>query len=96
VFRKNYTVKINLPGGIVAAGELYAIIEAAERAKVVYMQLGTRQQLFCKVTDKYGSAFMMAYIAVGRRFLRGQRRQIPQYRQLLCHGRDLYHTKLGQ
>jgi len=58
VFRKNYTVKINLPGGIVAAGELYAIIEAAERAKVAYMQLGTRQQLFCKVTDKYGSAFL--------------------------------------
>ncbi|HVV06632.1 MAG TPA: hypothetical protein VHC96_20515, partial [Puia sp.] len=58
MFRKNYTVKINLPGGIVAAGELYAIVEAAERARVSDMQLGTRQQLFCKVTDKYGPAFL--------------------------------------
>jgi rubredoxin len=58
VFRKNYTVKINLSGGIVAAGELYAIVEAAERAKVAHMQLGTRQQLFCKVADKYGPDFL--------------------------------------
>src|SRR5579872_7120282 len=57
MFRKNYTVKINLPGGIVAAGDLYAIVEAAGRAKVSDMQFGTRQQLFCKVADQYGAAF---------------------------------------
>jgi len=58
MFRKNYTVKINLSGGIVAAGDLYAIVTAAERARVTHMQLGTRQQLFCKVADKYGEAFL--------------------------------------
>ena len=58
MFRKNYLVKINLPGGIVAAGDLYSIVEAAERARVGEMQLGTRQQLFCKVADKYGTAFL--------------------------------------
>src|SRR5882757_2465424 len=58
MFRKNYIVKINLPGGIVAAGDLYAIVEAAEKAKVSEVQFGTRQQLFCKVADKYGAAFL--------------------------------------
>ncbi|GGA87726.1 rubredoxin [Puia dinghuensis] len=58
MFRKNYNVKINLPGGIVAAGELYSIVEAAGRARVEEMQLGSRQQLFCKVADKYGPAFL--------------------------------------
>ncbi|HWB94722.1 MAG TPA: rubredoxin [Puia sp.] len=58
MFKKNYLVKINLPGGIVAAGDLYAIVEAAERARVEDMQFGARQQLFCKVTDRYGEAFI--------------------------------------
>ncbi|HXB06275.1 MAG TPA: rubredoxin [Puia sp.] len=58
MFRKNYIVKINLSGGIVAAGDLYSIVEAAGRARVEEMQLGTRQQLFCKVADKYGPAFL--------------------------------------
>jgi len=58
MFRKNYTVKINLPGGIVGAGDLYSIVEAAEKARVEEMQLGTRQQLFVKVADKYGPEFL--------------------------------------
>src|SRR5258708_10880708 len=58
MFRKNYIVKINLPGGIVGAGDVYSIVEAAGRARVEEMQLGVRQQLFCKVTDKYGPAFL--------------------------------------
>lgn len=58
MFRKNYTVKINLPGGIVAPGDLYSIVEAAEKARVEEMQLGTRQQLFVKVADKYGREFL--------------------------------------
>src|SRR5581483_3533222 len=58
MFKKNYLVKINLPGGIVAAGDLYAIVEAAERARVEDMQFGARQQLFCKVADRYGEAFI--------------------------------------
>ena len=68
MFRKNYIVKINLPGGIVAAGELYAIVLAAERARVVNMQLGTRQQLFCKVTDKYGPGFLQELQQAGVSF----------------------------
>ncbi|HTI94175.1 MAG TPA: rubredoxin [Puia sp.] len=57
MFRKNHIVKINLPGGIIAAGDLYTIVEAAERAKVPDMQFGARQQLYCKVADRYGSVF---------------------------------------
>jgi rubredoxin len=58
MFRKNYNVKINLPGGIVAAGDLYAIADAAARAKVEDMQFGARQQLFCKVVPRYGDTFL--------------------------------------
>jgi len=65
MFRKNYTVRIDLPGGIVAAGRLYAIVAAAEEAKVLNMQLGTRQQLYCKVADKYGEAFLAALQQAG-------------------------------
>ncbi|HEY6902161.1 MAG TPA: rubredoxin, partial [Puia sp.] len=57
MFRKNHLVKINLPGGIVAAGDLYTIVEAAGRARVTDMQFGARQQLYCKVADQYGEAF---------------------------------------
>lgn len=71
MFRKNYTVKINLPGGIVAAGDLYAIVTAAERARVTNMQLGTRQQLFCKVVDKYGPGFFTG-AGAGRRLFRSK------------------------
>ena len=65
MFRKNYIVKINLPGGIVAAGDLYAIVEAAGRARVEDMQFGGRQQLFCKVADRYGEEFLRELDAAG-------------------------------
>ncbi len=65
MFRKNYIVKINLPGGIVATGDLYAIVEAAERARLKDMQFGVRQQLFCKVPDRYGEEFLRALEAAG-------------------------------
>jgi rubredoxin len=58
MFRKNYIVKINLPGGIVAAGDLYAIVGAAGRARVEDMQFGGRQQLYCRVADRYGEEFL--------------------------------------
>jgi rubredoxin len=58
MFRKNYLVKINLPGGIIAAGDLYAIGEAAEKARVADVQFGTRQQLFCKVPEAFGPGFL--------------------------------------
>ncbi|HTR27911.1 MAG TPA: rubredoxin [Puia sp.] len=65
MFRKNYIVKINLPGGIVATGDLYTIIEAAERARVPDMQFGVRQQLFCRVQDRYGPAFLRSLESAG-------------------------------
>ena len=68
MFRKNYTVKIDLPGGIVAAGDLYAIVAAAGRARVPHMQLGTRQQLFCKVIDKHGPGFLQELEQAGVSF----------------------------
>ena len=72
MFRKNYIVKINLPGGIVATGDLYAIVEAAERAKVADMQFGARQQLFCKVADRYGADFLKELEAAGIFFETGK------------------------
>jgi rubredoxin len=58
MFRKNYLVKINLPGGIVPAGDLYAIVQAAEKARVENVQFGTRQELFFSVADRYGAGFL--------------------------------------
>ncbi|MFC6998120.1 rubredoxin domain-containing protein [Rufibacter roseus] len=46
---KEYTVKINLTGGIVSAGDLYHILEAAEKAEVQNIRFGNRQQLFIMV-----------------------------------------------
>lgn len=57
MFRKNHLVKINLPGGIIAAGDLYTIVEAAGRGKITDLLFGTRQQLYCKVADQYGETF---------------------------------------
>jgi rubredoxin len=72
MFRKNYIVKINLPGGIVAAGDLYTIVEAAERAKVADMQFGNRQQLFCKVADQYAGDFLRELEKAGIFFETGE------------------------
>jgi hypothetical protein len=46
-----HTIKINLPGGIVAAGDLLVILNAAEKAGISTVSLGNRQQLFLSVTD---------------------------------------------
>ena len=53
MLKRNPVIKINLPGGIVSAGDLYTIITAAEAAKVEEVQFGTRQQLFLKPAEKY-------------------------------------------
>jgi len=46
-----HSIKINLPGGIVAAGDLLVILNAAEKAGISKVSLGNRQQLFLSVTD---------------------------------------------
>ncbi len=53
MLRRNYTIKINLPGGIVSAGDLYSIVTIAERARVTDIQFGTRQQIIFKITEMY-------------------------------------------
>ena len=65
MFRKNYTVKINLPGGIVATGDLYVIVEAAEEARVAGIRFGTWQQLICMAADRYGAGMLRALDATG-------------------------------
>ncbi|HEV2479958.1 MAG TPA: rubredoxin, partial [Puia sp.] len=76
MFKKNYIVKINLPGGIVAAGDLYAIADAATRARVQDMQFGARQQLFCKVADRYGEIFLRELDTAGI-FYETEKEQYP-------------------
>ncbi len=60
MIRKNHVVKINLPGGIVAAGNLYTIMCAAENAQIKEVQFGNRQQLYCKVADKFAATFLQS------------------------------------
>jgi rubredoxin len=54
MFQKTYnTVKINLAGGIISAGDLFTIVTVAEKFKIEDIQFGNRQQLFLNVkTDK--------------------------------------------
>lgn len=54
MFYKTYnTVKINLAGGIVSAGDLLTIVTVADRFKIEDIQFGNRQQLYLKVkSDK--------------------------------------------
>ncbi|WP_187263899.1 rubredoxin [Pontibacter beigongshangensis] len=46
-----HTIKINLPGGIVAAGDLFEVLTAAEKAGVEEVRFGNRQQLFFSVAE---------------------------------------------
>lgn len=46
-----HMVKINLPGGIVPAGELLDILTAAQNANVTQVRFGNRQQLLFEVED---------------------------------------------
>jgi len=49
---KTHIFKINLPGGIVSAGDLLAILDAAENAEVEHIQFGNRQQILFTVADE--------------------------------------------
>ena len=44
-------MKINLPGGMVSAGDLYHILEAAEKAGVENLRFGNRQQVIFFVAE---------------------------------------------
>ena len=47
----NHTLKINLPGGIAATGELLEILKIAKAAGLQQVRFGTRQQLLLEVSD---------------------------------------------
>jgi hypothetical protein len=55
--RKYHHIKINLPGGIVAAGDLYSWMEAASRHGVEQVQFGNRQQLYCIAANDHVKEF---------------------------------------
>lgn len=46
-----HTIKINLPGGVVAAGDMLEILEAAQKAGICHVRFGTRQQLFIRANQ---------------------------------------------
>ncbi|RYY15092.1 MAG: rubredoxin, partial [Cytophagaceae bacterium] len=46
-----HTIRINLPGGLVPAGDLLALVEAAEAAGAEFLQIGNRQQLLLAVEE---------------------------------------------
>ncbi|RYY20495.1 MAG: rubredoxin domain-containing protein, partial [Cytophagaceae bacterium] len=55
-----HPIKINLPGGIVSAGDLLTILEAAERAEVEQVQFGGRQQLLFSVGGAHRRGLLQA------------------------------------
>ena len=56
-------VAVNLPGGIVPAGDLLAVLAAAEAAGVEHVQLGHRQQLLLGVVPARRRALLQALTA---------------------------------
>lgn len=52
MLKKTSVIKINLPGGIVSAGDLFSIVTAAEKAQLEEVQFGIRQQLLLKPSEK--------------------------------------------
>jgi rubredoxin len=46
-----YCIKINLPGGVVSAGDLYEILLIAENAGADAVRIGNRQQLYFNIAE---------------------------------------------
>ena len=57
--KKFNTIKINLPGGAIAAGELMQIVAAAEENRVGNIRFGSRQQLYLDVPVKFTDQLRM-------------------------------------
>ncbi|HYJ37977.1 MAG TPA: rubredoxin, partial [Chitinophagaceae bacterium] len=51
--RKNDTIKINLPAGVLPTGDFLTIVTAAENAKAESIQFGSRQQLYVRVSVEF-------------------------------------------
>ncbi|PJJ60698.1 rubredoxin [Hymenobacter chitinivorans] len=61
----NSLIAVNLPGGIVPAGDLLAVLSAAEAAGIEQVQLGHRQQLLLTVEPARRRALLQALAAAG-------------------------------
>src|SRR3954466_13972556 len=48
-----HLIKINLPGGVISAGDLYEILIIAEKAEAKHIRLGNRQQLYFTIAAEY-------------------------------------------
>jgi len=59
------TIRINQPGGIVPAGDLLALVEAAEAAEAEHLHVGNRQQLWLSVAEAHLENFGQALAAAG-------------------------------
>lgn len=65
---KTNLVKINLPGGMVSAGDLYRILEAAEKAGVENVRFGNRQQVVFYVAEGMLEALRLKLVAANIMF----------------------------
>jgi rubredoxin len=59
------TITVNLPGGIVPAGDLLAVLTAAEAAGIEQVQLGHRQQLLLTVEPACRKALLQSLSSAG-------------------------------
>lgn len=58
-------IKINLPGGVVAAGDLYEILVLAQNAGVEHVRFGNRQQLYFEVDSQELDALDLVLLNAG-------------------------------
>lgn len=60
-----HIIKINLPGGYVAAGDLYEVLLMAESVGAKYIRIGNRQQLYFTIQDRDLETLEMEMLRMG-------------------------------
>ncbi len=60
-----HTIKINLPGGYVSAGDLYEILLIAENVGAKHVRFGNRQQLYFSIQDRELETLEMEMLRMG-------------------------------
>jgi hypothetical protein len=58
-------IKVNLPGGVVAAGDLYEILVLAQNAGAKHVRFGNRQQLYFEVDSHELDALDLVLLNAG-------------------------------
>src|SRR6187402_1377578 len=51
--KSQHLIKINLPGGVISAGDLYEILIIAEKAEAKHIRLGNRQQMYFTIGAEF-------------------------------------------